>query len=186
MKKITLTVSALVLTLAGCISAPRTSVMHDTMHNLDSEFVFLVEMIPHHQEAVDTSRETAARTGRPELRDFALTIAGDQAEEIRMMREWLAAWYPGKRTDPDYRPMMRPVAGLSPDGADRAFLEDMIMHHRMAVMMAAQIRNRRLSERPEILKLADDIIRTQNAEIERMETWLRDWYGVTGGGHRMH
>ena len=186
----TFVAAAGLLILSGCLStAPRfedpPGTMHDTMHNLDSEYRFLVEMIPHHQEAVDTSRETAARTSRPELREFALTIARDQTEEIRMMKEWLASWYPGRPTDASYRPMMRPVEGLSADRADRAFLEDMIMHHRMAVMMAVQIRSGRLSERPELLKLADDIIRSQNGEIEQMEKWLRDWYGVTGSGHMM-
>ena len=188
--KKTFLAAAGVLILSGCLStSPRfegpPGTMHDTMHNLDSEYRFLVEMIPHHQEAVDTSRETAARTSRPELREFALTIVRDQTEEIRMMRQWLASWYPGRPTDASYRPMMRPVEGLSADRADRAFLEDMIMHHRMAVTMAAQIRSARLSKRPELLKLADDIIRSQNGEIEQMEKWLSDWYGVTGGGHMM-
>jgi uncharacterized protein (DUF305 family) len=166
----------------GCASREE----HGMMHSIDSEYEFLVEMIPHHQEAVDSAGETAARTARPELRAFAQEMMSAQSEEIVAMQTWLADWYPGKRDKAAYRPMMRPTAGLSPDRADRAFLEDMIMHHRMAVMMADQIVKGRLTERPELLKLADDIIRTQNAEIERMETWLLEWYGVKSSGHKNH
>lgn len=157
------------------------------MHEVTSEYRFLVEMIPHHQEAVDTSRAVTARTVRPELREFADKIARDQEREIEMMRGWLAEWYPGKSTKAGYRPMMRPTAGLSPDRADRAWLEDMIMHHRMAVMMADSVLRGGFSSRPETMELARTIVEAQNREIEVMEKWLAEWYGVTAGGmHRMH
>jgi uncharacterized protein (DUF305 family) len=167
--------------LTGCASRG-----HGMMHSVDSEYGFLVEMIPHHQEAVDSAGETAARTSRPELRTFALEMVRAQSAEIVAMRGWIADWHPGKSDKAAYRPMMRPTAGLSPDRADQAFLEDMIMHHRMAVMMADRIVRGKLTERPELLKLADGIIRSQNAEIERMEFWLLEWYGVARGGRMRH
>ena len=179
----------LVVTFAfsGCLSSgSQPGDDAGMMHGVESEFQFLVEMIPHHQEAVDTALETAERTTRPELRTFARNVVRDQSGEIEMMRTWLAEWYPGKPTDADYRPMMSPTAGLSADRADRAFIEDMIMHHRMAVMMANQVITGRLSDRPEVLSLAEGIIRTQNGEIEQMEKWLSEWYGVENGNHMKH
>lgn len=175
---VSVSVLALFAALVGCASRSG----HGMMHAVSSEYGFLVEMIPHHQEAVDSARETVARTERPELRAFAQEIISAQNSEIEAMRAWLAAWYPGRPDKAVYRPMMRPTAGLSADRADQAFLEDMIMHHRMAVMMANQIVQGRLSTRPELLMLAEAIISTQNAEIERMETWLFEWYGVKRGG----
>jgi uncharacterized protein (DUF305 family) len=172
----------LVALVAGCASQEG----HGMMHSVDSEYEFLLEMIPHHQEAVDSAGETAARTSRPELRAFTQEMIQAQSAEIAAMSSWLADWYPGKSDKAAYQPMMRPTAGLSPDRADQAFLEDMIMHHRMAVMMAGRIVKGKLTERPELLKLADDIIRTQNAEMERMETWLLEWYGVKSSGHKHH
>lgn len=164
----------------------RMSGMH-SMHDVSSEYEFLAGMIPHHQEAVDTSRTIAARTVRPELRAFTEGIARDQEREIGMMREWLARWYPGRSGKAEYRLMMRPTAGLSPDRADRAWLEDMIMHHRMAVMMADSVLRGGFSSRPETMELARTIVEAQNREIEVMEKWLAEWYGVTAGGmHRMH
>jgi uncharacterized protein (DUF305 family) len=159
--------------------------MH-AMHKLSSEYEFLVEMIPHHQEAVDSSMLASARTQRPELKVFVDTIVSDQAREIALMGGWLQAWYPGKSTEAAYSPMMRPVEGLSADRADRAYLEDMIMHHRMAVMMADGLLKARFTVRPELADFARGIIAAQNAEIEQMETWLRDWYGASGSSHMMH
>jgi len=175
---------------SSCVSdvrpAGRMGGMH-AMHDVDSEFEFLVEMIPHHQEAVDTSRLVASRTLRPELREFTDKIARDQEREISMMRGWLAEWYPGRSTKADYRPMMRPTAGLSPDRADRAWLEDMIMHHRMAIMMADSVLRGGFESRPGTVELARAIVAAQNAEIEIMEKWLFEWYGVKAGGMgRMH
>jgi len=166
----------------GCASRGE----HGMMHSIDSEYQFLVEMIPHHQEAVDSAGDTEARTARPELRAFAREIISAQSTEIAAMRAWLSDWHPGKSGKAAYKPMMRPTKGLDSERADRAFLEDMIMHHRMAVMMADDLIKGRLTKRPELLKLADDIIRTQNAEIERMETWLAEWYGITNSGHMSH
>jgi uncharacterized protein (DUF305 family) len=53
------------------------------------------------------------------------------------------------------------------NGADRAFVAEMIPHHRSAVDMADVAAER--SKRPEIKQLAETIVTTQNAEIEEME-----------------
>jgi uncharacterized protein (DUF305 family) len=63
-----------------------------------------------------------------------------------------------------------------PTGAyDRAFLTDMIGHHAMAVEMGEMAREK--ATHAELREAADEIIRTQSAEIKRMRSWLRAWYG---------
>lgn len=52
------------------------------------------------------------------------------------------------------------------DGVDRAFAGDMVPHHVSAVDMAEIAKQR--SKRPEIQGLADDIIRTQQQEIDQL------------------
>ena len=52
------------------------------------------------------------------------------------------------------------------NGVDRAFAVAMAPHHRSAVEMAEVAKER--STRGEIQRLADEIVRTQNAEIERL------------------
>jgi uncharacterized protein (DUF305 family) len=44
----------------------------------------------------------------------------------------------------------------------------------MAVMMAQMLQSG--TSRPEMEKLASDIIRTQTAEINQMEQWYQAWY----------
>jgi uncharacterized protein (DUF305 family) len=57
---------------------------------------------------------------------------------------------------------------------DRHFIEQMIPHHQMAVMMASLML--RGTERVEIKKLAQDIITSQNSEITQMREWYRQLY----------
>ena len=56
---------------------------------------------------------------------------------------------------------------------DKEFLEEMIPHHQMAVMMATMLKNG--TEKPEMKKLADEIIAAQNSEINQMRGWLKNW-----------
>ena len=74
-----------------------------------------------------------------------------------------------------------PMAGqdlstLSGDAFDQAFLQQMIMHHAMAVMMAEPVV--RGAVHPEVATLATDIITAQTNEIAAMRGWLKDWYGI--------
>jgi len=57
--------------------------------------------------------------------------------------------------------------GGAGSNADQAFLEAMIPHHKSAVEMAEVARRR--SERPEIQRLAEDIVSAQSKEIRQME-----------------
>lgn len=71
--------------------------------------------------------------------------------------------------------------------AERAFLTEMVGHHQMAVDMAEMAMMR--ATHPELKDLAESIITTQTAEQEKMQTWLKRWYGKTAtpemGHHEM-
>jgi len=58
---------------------------------------------------------------------------------------------------------------------EQIFLEDMIVHHQGAVDMAKELQ--RGTNRPELQKMAADIITVQAAEIEMMRNWLKEWFG---------
>ena len=60
---------------------------------------------------------------------------------------------------------------------DQRFLEAMIQHHQGAIQMAEMALEQ--AEHEEIRSLAEDIITAQSAEIEQMQAWLAEWYGVT-------
>ncbi len=57
---------------------------------------------------------------------------------------------------------------------DAAFIDDMTAHHAGAVAMAQALLEK--TERPELLEMAENVIRTQSAEIEQMADWRATWY----------
>jgi uncharacterized protein (DUF305 family) len=146
------------------------------MHVVRSEQEFLVEMVAHHEEAIEAAGELA-RSDRAEMRELGRSIVEGQTAEVEQMREWLARWYPDAPTDADYEPMMRDLSGLSGDRLDQVFLEDMVWHHMAAVMMSRQLVARDLAEHDEVEELARSIAAAQHAEILMMRRWLWEWFG---------
>jgi uncharacterized protein (DUF305 family) len=63
------------------------------------------------------------------------------------------------------------TSGAAGNDTDRAFVAEMIPHHRSAVEMAEIAKTR--GQHAEIKQLADGIVATQNAEIERMQRYDR-------------
>ncbi|MBE9171102.1 DUF305 domain-containing protein [Pleurocapsales cyanobacterium LEGE 06147] len=58
---------------------------------------------------------------------------------------------------------------------DSEFIEQMIPHHQMGVMMAQMVLTGNPS--PEIKDLAQSIIKSQTDEINQMQQWYQQWYG---------
>lgn len=57
---------------------------------------------------------------------------------------------------------------------DREFIEQMIPHHQMAIMMSTMVASG--ATHPETRDLARSIIRSQSAEINQMQQWYQAWY----------
>jgi len=56
---------------------------------------------------------------------------------------------------------------------DKVFIEEMIPHHQMAVMMATMLE--RGTNRLEMKQLAKDIKEAQTKEINQMREWYKNW-----------
>ncbi len=65
------------------------------------------------------------------------------------------------------------LEGKTGDELDKAFLEEMIVHHEGAIEMAELVKN---SEHRELRTLSGAIIKAQTKEIEQMKKWLGEWY----------
>ena len=65
-----------------------------------------------------------------------------------------------------------------PEGAafDRAFIDAMVPHHESAIAMARAAKDAGLSQ-PDLVQVADDILATQQAEIDQMRDWRAEWFG---------
>lgn len=183
-----LAVTALALagSLSGCViqqsDAPRTMRGGSSMMSMTfSEPSYLAQMIPHHEEAVEAARELA-RSPRAEMRELGDAIVQSQTAQIDRMRGWLERWYPDEPQDTAYRPMMRDLSGLEGDALDRVFLQDMVRHHMMAVMMSQQLLGSRAAEHEEVADLARGISIEQRREIRQMRSWLWEWFGERSMG----
>ncbi len=145
--------------------------MHMNMM-VTNERDFLLGMIPHHEEAVSTAREVLARGATtPEMQALAEAIVAAQEKEIADMKNWYRAWYGTEYVATgDYEPMMRDLSRLSGQDLDRVFLEDMIMHHMGAIMMAQSVTP--YVEHEEMKNLTKAIVNTQSQEIDEMRRLL--------------
>jgi uncharacterized protein (DUF305 family) len=143
-----------------------------------TEFEYLATMVRHHEEAV-AAAAVLQRSERAQMRAFGESIVETQTAQIDQMDTWLARWYPGRATEVDYQPMMRDLSSLSGDSLDRVFLQDMIGHHMMAVMMSQQLLVHGAADHDEVNRLARAIRDEQHAEIVQMRRWLTDWFDST-------
>lgn len=157
------------------------AVMRDGAMNHDMDQQFIIEMIPHHQGAITMAQIALERTQREEIRALAKDIITAQTKEIQDMTAWYQSWYGS--TPPQTGGMMMHMDSMSGNDDklrtvsdtefDREFMQQMIPHHEMAIMMARMIR---ASEQPEMRLLAEAISTSQAREIESMRTWLAEWY----------
>ena len=149
---------------------------------------FIQEMIPHHEDAVVMADIALKQAEHGDLKTLAQQIKTTQTQEIAQMRGWYQAWYgtadvPAGRMDQMHEsmaPMMGAMHGdpASIDGEDnfdKAFIDQMVPHHQMAVMMASMALGS--STRPELRQLLESIITSQSSEIAQMRAWFQSWYG---------
>jgi uncharacterized protein (DUF305 family) len=158
---------------------------------------FIDGMIPHHEGALVMAEAALENSQRPEIRQMAEEIIAAQQVEIAQMQDWRAEWYPNAPAEPmmyhaemyhaemnhDMPMSQEMISAMRMDmdlgGADEEFdlrfINGMIPHHVGAVEMAEDLKGK--SQRPELLALADDIIASQQAEIDQMEAWRQNWYG---------
>lgn len=82
--------------------------------------------------------------------------------------------------DGDMQAMMHDMnaslRGKTGSELEKAFLNEMIIHHEGAVEMAEVLLKG--TQRPELAKLANGIISAQNTEIEMMKKWRTEWFGI--------
>jgi uncharacterized protein (DUF305 family) len=168
---------------------------HDSMDlgvaDAEYDLRFIDGMTPHHQGAIVMAQDVLKNSQRPELRKLANEIIAAQEKEIAQMGEWRKGWYPkagdklvmwhasmnhSMEMSPEFRKNMMMTMDLGSADAqfDLRFIEAMIPHHDGALVMAKDAIAK--SKRPEIRKLAQEILDSQKAEIEQMQAWRKAWY----------
>lgn len=149
--------------------------------NIDQHFI--VQMIPHHEGAIEMAQIALQRSKRPEMISLANGIIEAQTREINDMNGWYESWF---GSAPPQGGMGMHMGGMTDDTGDlervsetefdREFIDQMIPHHEMAVMMASMLGA--TTDRAEMKTLADNIITSQSREIEMMRSWRAAWYAT--------
>jgi uncharacterized protein (DUF305 family) len=149
----------------------------------DADIMFAQMMIPHHEQAIEMSDMALDPTtlASEQVRDLALQIKSAQDPEIKQMQRWLTGW--GKPLTPkdgtDHSSMMEgmlsseemsKLSSMKSPLFDKAWIQAMIAHHRGAVAMAEDIIAD--GSHPDVRKLAETIISSQQAEIDTLEKLL--------------
>lgn len=138
---------------------------------IHSEKDFIREMIPHHQEAVDTSVLLFVSTEDQDLKTLTKAIYQSQTQEILDMRISYARWYNLVPTGAMYQPMMRDLNIVNGRAREIQYVKDMIMHHKGALEMAEKVLTLDgIHKQTRIF--AEEIIKNQSSEIEFMQDWL--------------
>ncbi|MCA9336674.1 DUF305 domain-containing protein [Candidatus Saccharibacteria bacterium] len=146
---------------------------------------FIANMIAHHQGAVDMAKLAQKNAKHQELKDMANDIISAQNGEISQMKSWQQAWgYPSSSSDnmmdhsamgmmDEMSGMENELKGKTGDEFDKAFIEQMIMHHQGALDMAAP--GEKNAEHQEVKDLTKAIVTAQTKEIKQMKQWQKDW-----------
>ena len=152
---------------------------------------FIEQMIPHHEDAITMAKLAQQKATHPEIKTLAQNIIDSQSKEIDQMKNWYKSWF-GKEVPTGIQTMNQHGMmggssmhmGMMGDETDvtrleqaadfdKAFIEQMIPHHQMAVMMATMLKNS--TSRPEMKELAQNIIDAQTKEINNMRGWYKTW-----------
>ena len=131
---------------------------------------FLENMIPHHQEAINTSKIVISKSSDTEVKRFAQKVIDDQSKEINDMKSWYKSWFNKDYNSGAVTNMMGDLNKLSGMDLDKSYTKGMIMHHKGAVEMAKKIKT--ITTRSELKKLADNIITSQTNEIAILKNLL--------------
>ena len=154
----------------------------------DADVKFMQGMISHHAQALEMTALLPTRSSDADMKKLAHRIELSQADEIKMMQEWLrargqqvpdqhaihqhgATLMPGMLT-PDE---MTRLAAAKDREFDRLFLEGMIKHHAGALTMVEELfKTPGAGQEGDIFAFASDVEADQRMEIERMGVMLRE------------
>jgi uncharacterized protein (DUF305 family) len=163
---------------------------------------FMQGMIAHHAQALEMTALRPSRSTREDMRVLALRLELSQADEMKMMRDWLTARGESAPAEHAHHGGQAASANASADTSapaaalmpgmlsaeemgrlaaasgtefDRLFLELMIKHHEGALVMVEQLfATPGAGQEPEMFAFASDVVDDQRIEIDRMARMLKE------------
>ena len=145
---------------------------------------FMQGMIGHHAQAIEMTALVRSHSTNDGIRKLSERIDLSQADEIKMMQEWLtrrgqplpdphahhlagAALMPGMLSQAE----MQALSEARGPAFDRLFLESMIKHHEGALTMVKELfATPGAGQEADIFAFASDVDADQRMEIDRMRS----------------
>ena len=146
------------------------------------EVKFMTDMIDHHGMAIMMAEACVEKAVHAELRSLCQNIIAAQSQEIERMQSWLQSWY-GISYEPEMdktNGQMKKLMSMSGAMFEIEFMQMMIRHHAKAVKEGEKCLQK--AYHPELRQLCSNIIVTQTAEIQQMQSWLCQWYQICNWG----
>lgn len=145
---------------------------------------YVVNMIPHHQGAIDSSKLLLSQTTNPTLQKIARNIIKTQAQEIGDFKALLAKGF-AKSPDDVYKnvldaskrahdEMMKSMNNIASTNPDMDFIVGMIAHHRAAIDSSKIVLEYSTNEA--VRNIARNIISEQSKEIDVLNELLHSMH----------
>lgn len=182
-------------TTPGDAAQPAAS---STASAADVDNAFVRQMVPHHMMAVTMAQMAQKRAEHDEIKELSAEIISAQNEEIKELNAIAktlgvtpdepmgdhsdAMGHGAMAQDAKSLGLSIEQMGMSMDMAalqsadpfDKAFIDDMTVHHEGAIAMAkAQLAG---GANADLRKIATAIVAAQEKEIAEMATWKAEWY----------
>jgi len=153
----------------------------DTMQlTKDIDHDFSAMMIAHHKVAIDMAKIIVKEGNDDDLKQMAQTMIDKQKLEIGQFQEFLKSSFPQKPNEARHRQLMEIMENMSSradqlllrGNLEKDFVTLMLTHHRSAIDMANI--EMRAGNQAAAKNLAAEIIKDQEAEVEKLKQWLSD------------
>ena len=166
------------------VAAAKAADLSHVQHTA-ADIKFMQGMIGHHAQAIEMANLLQGRSTSEDMKLLAKRIEVSQADEIKMMQEWLThrgqslpdphahhtggALMPGMLTAEE----MGRLAAAKGVEFDRLFLQFMIKHHAGALQMVNELfASPGAGQEADIFAFASDVDADQRMEIDRMGAML--------------
>ena len=139
-------------------------------------------MVPHHQGAVEMARVALKNAEHLDIEQLAEDIITTQRTEIKDLKSIKQEEFGTSRVRmhmsmgrmKSMGMMMASQSLANENPFDKAFIDNMIPHHKAAIEMTEVARKE--SKNPRIKELATNIVDAQKQEISQMKQRRKRWY----------
>jgi uncharacterized protein (DUF305 family) len=143
---------------------------------------FIDAMVPHHQGAVEMARVALKNAEHLDIEQLAEDIITTQRAEIKDLKSIKQEEFGTSRVRMHMSMGQMKSMGIMIDSQslanenpfDKAFIDNMIPHHKAAIEMTEVARKE--SKNPRIKELATNIVDAQKQEISQMKQRRKRWY----------